>query len=83
MHEWLKNQIASGLPAFAGSAVSGTLVIKQELINEMLADLLLNRTGGSPAANLGGELRAFTRFVKAVSVRAADGTLMIDFKIAV
>ena len=34
MREWTEAQLAAGLPAFAGSTISGTLAVKQELLNE-------------------------------------------------
>ena len=83
MQDWLKTQLAAGFPALAGSAVSGTLAVKQELVNELLADLLLkSRTGAStpPPSN---DLTALAKFVQTASVRAEPGTLLIDFKISV
>ena len=40
MREWFEAQLAAGLPAFAGTVVSGTLAVKQEALNELLANWL-------------------------------------------
>lgn len=82
MQEWLKTQLANGLPAFAGSFLSGTLAVRQELATE-LVNQLLREMGPAPRANTGNDLAGLVKFVKAISVRADAGTVMIDFKIAV
>jgi hypothetical protein len=82
MREWIEAQLAAGLPAFAGSAISGTLAVKQELINELLAAWLADaakRGGSAKPPDLGKSAGV----IKAASVRAEPGTVLVDFKIAI
>jgi hypothetical protein len=82
MREWFEAQLAAGLPAFAGSAISGTVAIKQELINELLAKWLIDNARSSdakPTLDFGKTAGV----VKQAAVRAETGTLLIDFEIAV
>ncbi|MBA3269202.1 MAG: hypothetical protein H0T71_01730 [Acidobacteria bacterium] len=83
MKHWIETQLANGLPAFTGSAIAGTISVKQELVNDVLAELL-NQSRDIPRPIEGGlDLAEFARYVKGASVRAESGTLLIDFKIAV
>ena len=49
MREWIEAQLAAGLPAFAGSAMSGTVAVKQEALNELIAKWLANKPRPAPA----------------------------------
>jgi len=82
MQEWLKTQLANGLPAFAGSSLSGTLAVRQELATELLNELLRD-TSAAPRANTSNDLAGLVKFVRQLSVRAEAGTVMIDFTISV
>jgi hypothetical protein len=82
MDEWIQAQLAAGLPAFAGTAISGTVVINQELINELLARWVAGQ--GSAGGSTGGvDLRAATRHLKQVALRAETGRLALDFRVEV
>ena len=84
MQDWINKQLASGLPALAGTTVSGTVAIKQELINELLSDWL-GKDMRSPATPSSAtvDLNALTKLVKHAEVRAEPGVVMLDFKVAV
>src|SRR5687768_626267 len=82
MQDWLKTQLASGLPAFAGSSLSGTLAVRQELATELLTELLRDSTT-PPRPGGTGDFAVVAKLVKTIAVRAEAGTVMIDFKIAV
>jgi hypothetical protein len=82
MQDWLKTQLANGLPAFAGSSLTGTLSVRQELATELLTELLRD-TGTAPRATGSADLSLVAKLVKTIAVRAEDGTVMIDFKISV
>lgn len=82
MNEWMKTQLASGLPAFTGSTISGTIAVKQELVNEVLAEMFSAARKDSPAPAAAVDLGVLTRFVKGASVRADAGTVSVDFTIA-
>jgi hypothetical protein len=80
MREWIEAQLAAGLPAFAGSTVSGTLAVKQEVLNELIAKWLANETplNGRAAGFDVGKARAA---VKHARIRGETGTILLDFDI--
>ena len=78
MQEWWQAQLAAGLPALAGSQVSGTIVLKETLINEFLAQWL----AGSSQPSAGMQTVDPTSFRKAVNsaaVRVETGQVLVDF----
>jgi hypothetical protein len=81
MREWFEAQLSAGLPALAGSEVSGTLALKQELLNRMLAEWLSQ--GPSEAAGVKMDLAQLKHFVKAAQVRADAGTVFVEFRVAI
>ena len=81
MRDWIEAQLAAGLPAFAGSHMSGTLALKQELLNELLGRWLTESAPGTPPRL--PDLAPVKRVVKGAAVRAEAGRLLIDFTIAV
>jgi hypothetical protein len=81
MREWFDAQLAAGLPAFAGTTMSGTVAVKQELLNELLAGWLNNGNPGRPAVPV--DLDRLKTFVKRAAVRAEAGTVLVDFTVAV
>ena len=83
MREWLQAQLKSGLPAFAGSAMSGTLAIKDDALNELLVKWLAEAAAPRNDANPAIDVRGSLRLVKAARVKAENGTLLIEFEIVV
>jgi hypothetical protein len=83
MRDWFQTQLAAGFPAFAGSSVSGTLAVKQEMLNELLAAWLaesaLHADGTKGPLDLGRSVTV----IKSATVRAEPGTVLVDFKIVV
>jgi hypothetical protein len=83
MEEWIQAQLAAGLPAFAGTAISGTVAVKQELLNEVLARWIAEQ-GGRTSARAGAiDMTQAMRHLKHAAVRAEGGTLSVDFKVEV
>jgi hypothetical protein len=82
MRDWFEAQLATGFPALAGSTVQGTLALRQELLNELLAKWLAETQrpeGVTPRL----DLRPGLRFLRSAAVRVEPGTVLVDFKIAV
>jgi hypothetical protein len=80
MDEWMRAQLAAGLPAFRGSAIAGTLAVNQELLNKLLTQWLA--AGGS--APVGApDVRQLLPFLKRAALRAEEGRLLVDFQVAV
>ena len=82
MREWFEAQLAAGLPAFAGSNITGTLALKPELFNELIARWL----AGEIAATASGshpDLSTVRRAVRSASVRVETGAVLVDFEIRI
>jgi hypothetical protein len=81
LRDWLEAQLAAGLPAFTGSAVAGTLAMKTDLLNELIGQWLTapSNAAGAPPINV-DQLKPL---VKAVTLRAESGAVLVDFRIAV
>jgi hypothetical protein len=83
MREWFDAQLAAGLPAFAGSRLSGTLSVKQELLNELIARWLAApmSSGAGPGGGSPLDLIRARAALKSASVRGAPGRILVDFEI--
>jgi hypothetical protein len=82
MREWIEAQLAAGLPAFAGSAISGTVAVKQEALNELIAKWLANNI---PSSSGGAkfDLSLARAAIKQATIRAETGTILLDFDIRI
>jgi hypothetical protein len=79
MQEWIAAQLAAGLPAFAGSTISGTVAVSPDAINELIAGWLAG-TGvraGSPEIDL-TRVRAA---LKSARVRVDRDRILIDIDV--
>lgn len=84
MQEWFTRQIAEGLPALRGTAISGTLAVRQELINELLSQWLASMaTAAAPSRTPPPDLTPVAGALKRAAVRAENGTVYVDFDVAV
>jgi hypothetical protein len=81
MREWIDAQLRAGFPALAGSAISGTLAVRQELLNELLAAWLAENA--ARGANPARDFSASMRLLKSASIRAEPGTVLVDFQITI
>ena len=81
MREWIERQLAAGLPAFGGSSVTGTLALKQELLNELVTEWLTATTTGGTTPPV--DIERLKPLVKRLAVRAEPGTVLVDFTVAV
>lgn len=82
MDEWVRAQLAAGLPAFRGSAIAGTVAVNQELLNELLAQWLAAQARGG-AASGALDVRQLLPFLKQAAVRAEEGRVLVDFEVSV
>jgi hypothetical protein len=83
MDEWVRAQVAAGLPAFRGSAIAGTVAVNQELLNELLAQWLAAQAQGGGAATGAPDVRQLLPFLKQAAVRAEAGRVLVDFEVSV
>jgi hypothetical protein len=82
MREWIEAQLAAGLPAFAGSTIAGTIVVKQEVLNELIAKWLAGDTSpnAGPARFDYSPARAM---VKDAKIRGETGRILLDFNVRI
>lgn len=83
MDEWLQAQLTAGFPAFRGSAISGTVAMDQELLNELLARWLAAQSAGGNTGSAGLDVNRLLPFLKHAAIRVELGTLRVDFQISV
>jgi hypothetical protein len=79
MREWFEKQVAAGLPALAGSRLSGTLAVAPALLNELIAGWLTSTGSSGPPARF--DIGALRGAVKSLSVRAEPDRILVDVEI--
>lgn len=85
--KYLQNDLAD----FAGLRVSGTLPVKQEILNDLLQTVLADMQApasapapASPSASESGmDPKRLLKFVKKAELRAEEGRLVLDFDVQV
>ncbi|MBC7807847.1 MAG: hypothetical protein H7145_17070 [Akkermansiaceae bacterium] len=88
--KYLQNDLAD----FAGLRVSGTLPVKQEILNDLLQSVLADMQSPVPtptpasvdkaaSSASGFDPKSLVRFVKRAEIRAEEGRLVLDFDVNV
>ncbi len=73
---------ARGFADFPGLAIDGSIPLKQELLNDLIAQSLSPTTGRSAAAGPPAELLAALRpLLKKVEVTASQGVVTLHFQL--
>jgi hypothetical protein len=94
MDELISKYLANNLKDFAGLEVTGSVPVKQEVINEFIKAALVSGTEAvpsSPAAPADKRTseefkvnpREFLKFVKKAEVTAEDGKLTLSFALRI
>jgi hypothetical protein len=85
MQTWFQDQLARGFPAFAGAIVRGTIPIRQELLNDILAEFLRTDRDVAPPRTVdpGRAAETLKKLVKSAVVRAEQGVVVIEFELRV
>lgn len=90
LQAWVRDQLAAGLPAFAGARVTGTVPLPVTVLNELIAQGLADAVAASPSAapapraDTGTpDLATLLRLVRHVRVDAAPGVVTLDFEVGV
>ena len=87
LQDWLRGQLASGLPALAGARIAGTVPVQVDLLNQViagvLADLARPSAGATGTATMPVDLPMLARLVRRVRVDAAPGVVTLDFEIGI
>lgn len=91
LQDWLRGQLASGLPALAGARVSGSVPVQVDLLNQLIADVLADAArpavrqdaDAAVAAGMPADVPTLARLVRRLRVDAAPGVVTLDFEIGV
>lgn len=87
LQDWLRGQLASGLPALAGTRIAGTVPVQVDLLNQVIADVLADvarpSAGATGTATMPVDLPTLARLVRRVRVDAAPGVVTLDFEIGI
>jgi hypothetical protein len=83
--ELIEKALASGLKELAGLELTGTIPIRQELINEVIAETLQSGVPDKPTASErpAVDVNALLPHVKKAEVSAEDGKLTLHFEIKI
>jgi Na+/serine symporter len=87
LQDWLRGQLASGLPALAGTRIAGTVPVQVDLLNQVIASVLAGvarpGAGATGTATMPVDLQTLARLVRRVRVDAAPGVVTLDFEIGI
>jgi hypothetical protein len=91
MADLLNKYISNGFADFKGLMITGSIPIKQEVVNELIAELLqkginpspTTLSGASPTPRLNLNVNDLLKFVKRAEVKADDGKITLDCEIRV
>jgi hypothetical protein len=87
MNEILRKHIENGFSEFEGLSITGSIPLRDALLNRMLAEALEKMTRGAPEASSSSsgiaELApALARLVKKAEVHAKEGAVVLEFEIS-
>jgi hypothetical protein len=77
VHAW----VARGFADFPGLAVDGSIPLKQELVNQLIAQALASSAGRPAPDGPLPDLAALLPLLKKVEVAATEGVITLQFQI--
>jgi hypothetical protein len=88
MRELLERHLAAGLDEFKGLHITGSIPVRQEIINEVLAELVQHGTAARPTDGRTVDAPAFgvsdaLRLVTRAEVKAHAGSITVEFELRV
>jgi hypothetical protein len=87
MHRLFQKYIANGFADFSGLAISGKIPLRQELINETIAEVLRTAQASAPvasqprAAEPAVTMESLLPLLKSVEIQAEPGVVTINFQV--
>jgi len=88
MNELLERLAANGFADLEGLQVTGTLPVRQDIVNDLIAALLREATTAKPGTPSSAKPAApfeatsdLLKLVRKLEVRMAEGTMILDFEI--
>jgi hypothetical protein len=82
MEDWLRAQLANGFAAFQGASLSGSIPVKEELINQLIAGFL-KQARVPPATEPAFDPRLVVPFVKKATIHADAGVVTLHLDLAI
>jgi hypothetical protein len=85
MNPWLQKLIDTNFRDFEGLAIAGQIPVKDQVLNELLAEALRQAQQPPTAAPSADkpDLRPFIKLLKKAEVRAVNGAIVLDFQVGV
>ena len=87
MNPWLQKHIDTNFSDFEGLSINGQIPVKDQVLNELLADALRQAQQPATTPPVTGrdklDIRPFLKLVKRAEVRAVNGAIVLDFQIGV
>jgi hypothetical protein len=83
MQDWLKQQIDTGFGAFQGARLSGSIPLREALINELLAEALraAQAPDRAPAQRPPVDVARLAAMVSSARVEVGDGRVTVHFEL--
>ena len=83
MQDWLKQQIDNGFTAFKGARLSGSIPLREALLNELLTEALrgARSPAGAPVANPPLDVARMAAMVSSARVEVGDGVVTVHFEL--
>ncbi|MEO7272891.1 MAG: hypothetical protein ABIX28_18095 [Vicinamibacterales bacterium] len=81
VQDLLQGWVARGLADFPGLAVAGAIPLKQELVNQLIAEALAAAAGRSFPAAAPPDVAALLPLLKKVEVAATEGVITLHFEV--
>lgn len=91
MQNLINKHISNGFAEFEGLNITGSIPVKQELINELIAEISQNGIRSTPQSQPNSssspkpdiDINDLFRLIKRAEVRIYEGRIILDFEISV
>jgi len=83
LQDLVQGWVARGLADFPGLTVDGAIPLKQELVNQLIAQALASAAGRGTPAGAPPEVAALLPLLKKVEVAATEGVITVRFEVRV
>lgn len=86
MNEIIRKHLENGLRDFEGLSITGSIPVRDSLLNGILADLLRSLAQPAQRADAPSDFAAFTpllaTMVKKAEIHAKEGVIVVEFQIS-
>lgn len=86
MNEMIRKHLENGLSDFEGLSITGSIPVRDSLLNGILADVLRSLAHSGQRAAAPSDFAGFTpllaTMVKKAEIHAKEGVIVVDFEIS-